>query len=290
VMIIPLPEMNGHRHAKDGRTIDQVYDDHMRRLIDINCEIYDDIPKDHQISIILHSSSSTSFLRATKENDDLAKIARARFSRIIHHGTMLETVGSSFLFNALLSKAYNMVSARRWFKDKKVGSTPIERYVTGTSEASNDAKFQDSIKNHASHGQAHFLKKASQRHLKSILANNESDSHFQQMEQDFYIGKKETAACWKTVQYYARVMLEGAICHVVEGAGHNLIIENDSSRPDYKEVQQQCANFRRALAEKIIIGKKPRLSLDEVRQEHEARKRQEKISPSPVQATLELAA
>ncbi len=266
-IVVPLPKMDGHEHAADGRTIDQVYDGHMRKLLDLKHPIYKNIPKYHRVSIIMHSSSSLAFERVTKQDDSLAKFARARFSNIVHHGAMLETVGSSFLFNPFLSKTYKIASATRWLKDKKVGSTAVDRYHIGIPDDINKEKYQESLKNNAEHGQAHWIKKAGQHLLKSILSDNEKNSHFQQMERTFYSGKKETAACWKTVRYYAKFMVEGAICEIDDNTDHNFVIETDTSKDNYEEIQKQCALFRQKLAKIVMNDKEPRVSMDEIIQD-----------------------
>ncbi len=263
LIIVPLPEMFGHTHAADGRSIDKVYDDHMAAALGPNSPIYNSIPKHHSISLFTHSSSGASFERVAKRDDNFAMHARARFSNILHQGAFLETVGSSFLFNPGLSKTYSVASRTPYLKDKRIGSTPMDRHHTGIPDDIDEAAYLESLENNAEHGQAYFLKKAAQKHLKSIIADNERNSHFQQMERTFVSGTNEGAACYKTVKRYSDVLVEGAETEIVEGAGHNLAIHKHDFEENSSELRQDCAKFRQRIIDITQNGKQPRVSMDE---------------------------
>ena len=219
-LVVPLPAMNGHVHANDGRRIDVAYRDHIKIAAQKLCE---KIASNQEITIITHSSSGAALERAMQEDDDFAQFIANNTSQIIHLAAFLETAGSSFLVTPSLSRAYSFASSTPWLRDKRTGETALDRLWLKIPENVDKAQYLDSIKGNARHGQAGALKAGAQQHLKVVMKNPDPESCFQNLKRTFLVGSEDTASCPETTQFYADKFVKGATCEVLEDLGHDLL-------------------------------------------------------------------
>lgn len=224
VIAIELPEPENNEEFANGDSINLGYKKIIAdTILNSNAPIFHNIPNWHPVTLVTHSASGEAFEINIKEDVEKAKFA-ARYNHIFHTGIMLDTANSSDHHFPLSSAIYKKFSQLKHVRDKKLGSTEIDRYWIKTELEVSNKDYMFEIQSNPTHGQARRLKEAGIKHTTDVKNKNGLTPEFMSLKRTIIMGAEETGACILTAKDYANEV-DGIDYIAMNNAKHNPLME-----------------------------------------------------------------
>lgn len=230
---LPIPE-NGAEYSC-GLDIVSGYREMLSRFVlNESSPLFDKIPTEHQISLMTHSSSGLAFELECLASPQKAAFANKKFKDVIPVSPMLDTAGSSELFEPKRSEFYKWYGKSRLSRNFNVGQSHVDKVYLSLLEWRRGIKRSRSSETSALHTQAVELKEAGIQLRKDIEAKIKSgllnkDHPFMMINRHFITGIYDDAADHQTTGYIADLL--GA-SHKDYATGHMAVTQIKEARDD----------------------------------------------------------